>query len=228
MWVIVGGLGLLMVCSIGSRLGSSVADPQASASARASSNQQAVGALTATPLSPATPTRTIPTPTRAVASPTPVSPTPTNRPAATSSSEQLVQDQFISGGLGVSRQVWESRHGQPDRDESGAYFHYGNYIIRYEDERVIYLVHDWKADVSFSAARVTATSALPADSTLVQSVTTPEGLLFELYTSESLTSRFNATEWTDNEQEPGTIGVLYYSDNEGTVSSLDITLGHEL
>jgi len=147
----------------------------------------------------ASPTRTIES-----TSPAPSLEEPTAEPTA-------VSDDFASGGLGLSQEVWEQTHAPNNTDLPGFdNYDNGKYSVIFTDGNVWHLERNFDDNQpTLDEARVEASSLIPEDSQIVETYS-PEGmpeLIVDLYLSESLRDRFKSDVWIGG--KPGNFIVIY-------------------
>jgi hypothetical protein len=116
---------------------------------------------------------------------------------------------FASGGLGLSRDEWETAHGEPTRSSIFLEYAGGRLVVGLLDGNVWHIERVWpRGDaVSLDAARAEASAYLPQDATQVQSVDRGDGRIIDVYSSAQLPSRFASTAW--NGGKTGTFSIQY-------------------
>lgn len=195
----------------------------------------AVALSTATETAPATAARIRPMNT---AEP---SPTVTRPPSATMTSTATATRRvttaptappFVSGGIGLTRQEWERRHGSP----TIIYDHYlqttyegGAYVVEFDNGRVWSITRRWPRGAAplLRDALAEGVRLLPADATQYYSYTTrgntlrgPGGGVY--YRSPMLTTVFPPDKFMNG--SPGECAVTYVVDAD-RVTELSIFLG---
>ena len=124
------------------------------------------------------------------------------------------QPAFDSGGLGLARPEWERAHGRPQRDVGGFIdYEGGRFNIAFMGDNVWRIERSWgdQGAVPLDAARAESRGLIPPDATFVRTYAARGDRTVDLYTSESLKSRFPAGPWTGG--EPGDLIVLATGNN---------------
>jgi hypothetical protein len=225
-------VGLCIFCAI---LGALVTPSNSTTTAQGS--PAPIGTAVEVTLLPTDPTIPSPQP----ASPSPQQPTlsPTSEPTiepttVTPTTEPVVDDNYQSGGLGLSRQAWEDRHGAPGQKIGGFISYEGTtYAVAYQMDNVWHLEKSWgSTGVSLDEARAESKTLIPSDSQLQQTYTSANDQLVDLYTSEALKSRFPESQqlgsmtlsmWPGG--EPGDFIVIYRRTGD-RVTSIVLGIGN--
>lgn len=165
---------------------------------------------------------------------------PTDTPAPTNTQESTATpvpteppqptatlDPFQSGGLGLSRETWEDRHGKPERTVSSFVFYAGDYSILFLEGKVWHLEQQWNTQNAITPedARFVGEQLAPADRQFIETYS-PEGrpeATVNLYFSASLKERFSPDLFIGG--EPGNF-VIQYNVHDAGVTRMIIALGN--
>lgn len=141
-----------------------------------------------------------------------------------------------SDGVGLSRSDWDQQHGSPtESDRYQSSYEGGRYIAKFEDENIRHLEYTWGNNnaVSLETARSHAKLLMPHDSKFLRTYIPREARLVDLYSSESLKTRFISaaalpgcefkSPWIGG--KPGEFLVLYRMDKD-RVTSIVIAIGN--
>jgi hypothetical protein len=132
---------------------------------------------------------------------------------------------FISGGLGLSKEEWESQHMQTGSDILGPVYD-DQYIVGFRGNRIWYIERQWSSANAVSPQEVEKVSntLLPGDSQLV-TVYNPSGrpeTTVRLHMSEALKIRFADDDFVGGEAGNFTV---QYNTFDGQVTRMIIALG---
>lgn len=139
---------------------------------------------------------------------------------------------YASGGLGLDQAEWNRLHGsgQPDSASSPMFFGYenGKFQVQFSEIRsgnVEYIERVWgdRNAVSLEDARRESKNFIPADANFVRTYTSRSGSTIDLYTSESLKSRFSASAFVNGKS--GDFIVLYRNQT-GRTTTFIISVGN--
>ncbi len=133
---------------------------------------------------------------------------------------------YKSGGLGLDRAAWESSHGNALAD--------GTSFFRYENDKFAVMFSAGNANhieraygdrnaVPIADARTESKLFIPADAKFVRTYTSRSDSTVELYTSESLKSRFSESNFIGG--KAGDFIVLYRNQT-GKVMTFIATIGN--
>ncbi len=135
---------------------------------------------------------------------------------------------YKSGGLGLDLTTWESSHGNALKD--------GTSFFRYENDKFAVIfsesnsgnakhverVYGDRNAVPIADARTESKLFIPADAKFVRTYTSQSGSTIDLYTSESLKSRFSESDFIGG--KAGDFIVLYRNQT-GKVTTFIIGIG---
>lgn len=178
-----------------------------------------------------------------------VAPEPTNAPAPTDTPAPAAEPAptepaaattpLQSGGLGLTRDEWEQRHGAGTQDPVMGYsYEDGEYLVSYQADsagvETVWMIEErfGSAGISADDARAASKLLLPTDGKLTKTYTPAQGREVDLYRSSWLKDRFPATMkigklelsmWTNG--DPGDYIVLYRVDT-GKATSIVIGIGN--
>jgi len=155
----------------------------------------------------------------------PAPPQPTAAVPATPTSESpggvptspVSEGDVLSDGLGLSRDEWEQRYGEPT-GSTGEFTEYadGVYRVGFETNVLSYLEHDIQQEfglesaISLEDGKMISEQFMPDDSALVETQPPSEdpfAVVIETYRSEWLSARLPITIWEG--AEPGTFTTRY-------------------
>jgi len=136
-------------------------------------------------------------------------------PEATPVQQSVVSGDFVSGGLGLSREKWEQMHTRGGIGPTANTYDNGKYwVIFAGSNNIPYVAMPFDRKLSLEDARVIGESLIPRDSKFVKTYSPiedypePFPVIVDLYFSESLKSRFESDVWWTGGQ-PGDFIVSY-------------------
>jgi hypothetical protein len=142
-------------------------------------------------------------------------PTPTPPPPSVAATPTVRPGLFRSGGIGLTRDEWEGAHGQPAREIGGRVeYDGGRFLVSFRDGKIARVERVWGAGspVLLDAARIESRGLLPRDARFVRT-RVPEGEsdqpFVDVYSSDSLPSRFPDAPWRANPWTGGQPGNTY-------------------
>ncbi len=161
-----------------------------------------------------------------------LSPTEANTSSATQQitpNPTLTVAAYKSSGLGLDRATWESSHGKALED--------GTSFLRYENDKFAVMFSPSKSGnanhierafgdrnaVSIADARVESKLFIPSDAKFVRTYTSRSDSTIDLYTSESLKSRFSESDFIGG--KAGDFIVLYRNQT-GKVTTFIVAIGN--
>jgi hypothetical protein len=154
---------------------------------------------------------------------------------ATPVQQSVVPDDFVSGGLGLSREKWEQMHTRGGIGPTDDTYDDGEYwVIFAESNNIPYItVQITQKKLSLEDARIIGESFIPRDSEFVKTYSPiedypePFPVIVDLYFSESLKSRFESDVWWIGGQ-PGDFIVIYgWVSYDETVDGITIATGND-
>jgi hypothetical protein len=132
---------------------------------------------------------------------------------------------FVSEGLGLTREEWEAQMGSGEPDVLPGFRVYGDTIVTFIDDKVIYLERQWADPVSSEIALAEGVRFIPKDSQQLR-IYSPDGrpeTIVHLFNSPSLALQFDADSFILG--SPGDFTVQYNS-FEGEVQRMIVGLGN--
>lgn len=163
-----------------------------------------------------------------------ITPSPTSTPLQTATSTNIAiqtptiveESMVISGGLGLSKEEWESQHTQTGSDILGPVYD-DQYIVGFRGNRIWYIERQWSSENAVSPQEVETVSStlLPGDNQLV-TVYNPSGrpeTTVRLHMSEALKISFAEDDFVGGELGNFTV---QYNTFDGQVTRMIIALGN--
>lgn len=131
---------------------------------------------------------------------------------------------FDSGGLGQSRDWWETQYGAGESD-GFLFTKHGDYDLLFTNDNAAHIERQWGDPLPAGDARFIAETLMPADAVHLETYS-PEGrpeTTVHLYRSELLAERFGDSDFVGG--EPGEF-IILYSAFDGGVSRVIIGIGN--
>jgi len=142
-----------------------------------------------------------------------------------------MKEEFASGGIGVSKEDWENDHGGSQSSDGLFNSYSDNLTVRFScsgndcngNVKYIEKAYGDKNKIPIDDARTASTTYFPADAKYVNTYTNAGGSTVDLYNSESLKSRFPASEFIGG--QPGDFTAIYRNQT-GAVTTFIIAIGN--
>jgi hypothetical protein len=135
-------------------------------------------------------------------------------PSLAASPDTAVAMQPVStGGIGLSRRLWEQAHGQGMEWQNVVYFEDGTYTVQFAEDVVVYVELEWidEGGITRDEAKGLAMPLLPSDAELTEvydappTIAGPVGIRTERYHSPALANLMKQVE----PSRTGAILVVY-------------------
>lgn len=152
---------------------------------------------------------------------TPVPPS-TDTPAPTATVEQSPTS-FDSGGLGLSKSEFETKHKETGPGYFMGTMYDDNLTAAFRDDKIWYIEQQWANEITPEDVEAISATLIPADSVFIETYS-PNGrpeTTVNLYMSESLKSRFE--QWIGG--EAGNF-IVQYKVFDGKVPVMLISIGN--